>query len=101
MNNKKGFTGAALLSILTFAVGLTIISTLLVPISKEYNFSLDKSGILFTANFLGFIIFNVVFSIFSSKVDKRKALIVCMILFSLFTYLFTTASTFDILLFYD
>jgi FHS family glucose/mannose:H+ symporter-like MFS transporter len=100
MKNKTGFTGAALLGILTFAVGLTIISTLLVPISKEYRFSVDKSGILFTANFLGFIIFNVVFSMFSSRVDKRKVLIICTIIFSIFTYLFTTASTFGVLLIY-
>jgi fucose permease len=100
MNNKTGFTGAALLSILTFAVGLTIISTLLIPIAREYNFSVDKSGILFTANFLGFIIFNVVFSMVSHRVDKRKVLIICMLIFSLFTYLFTTAATFWILLIY-
>jgi MFS transporter, FHS family, glucose/mannose:H+ symporter len=100
MNSKTGLTGAALLSLLTFAIGLTIISTLLVPISKEYNFSVDKSGILFTANFLGFIVFNVIFSMFSSRADKRKVMIICMFLLSIFTYLFTTAATFGVLLIY-
>lgn len=100
MNSKKGFTIASLLSLFTFAVGLTIISALLLPISKEYKFSVDQSGILFTANFFGFIVLNLVFSLYASKVDKRKILIGCMALYTLFTYLFTTAASFSGLLVY-
>lgn len=98
MNSKKGFTIASFLSLFTFAVGLTIISALLLPISREYKFSVSEAGILFTANFLGFIVFNLVFSLYASKVDKRKILIWCMAAYTLFTYLFTAASAFWVLL---
>jgi len=100
VKNKIGFSIGSLLSVFTFAMGITIVSTLLIPICKNFNYSIDKAGILFTANFFGFIIFNVIFSIYSSKLNKKGILIVCTLLYSIFTLLFTTAPSFNILLIY-
>lgn len=100
MKNKLGFTIASLSSLLTFAIGLTMLSTLLMPISNSFNIPIDRSGILFTANFLGFIIFNIIFSIFASRGDMRKTLIISMALYSIFLYLSTKAQSFNMLLIY-
>lgn len=100
MKNKTGFTVASLFSLLTFAIGLTILSTLMVTITKSFGISVDRAGILFTANFLGFIVFNVVFSIFVSRVNMRKILIISTALYSIFLFLSTTASNFNLLLAY-
>ncbi|HYE67216.1 MAG TPA: MFS transporter [Anaerovoracaceae bacterium] len=94
----RNLTTAALLSILCFGVGLTIVGPLLSVIANEYDFPIRYSGVIFSSNFFGFILFNITFALYLTHIDLRKILVIILFAYSLCLAAFTQANSFPAVL---
>ena len=65
-----------------FAMVLTIISPLVPEIARSFSLNLAQSGIIFTANFIGFVIFILGGGILADRIGKKPVLIFSLIGFS-------------------
>ena len=79
-----------------FAMVLTIISPLVPEIARSFSLNLAQSGIIFTANFIGFVIFILGGGILADRIGKKPVLIFSMIGFSLGLSLLPLAPNFEI-----
>lgn len=60
--------------IMLFAVVLTVNSPLLSYISETLHLSMAQSGVLFTANFAGFVCFIMIGGILADRISKKTVL---------------------------
>lgn len=79
-----------------FAMGLTIVSPLLPEIAKTFSLSLAQSGMIFTANFIGFVIFILGGGVLADRIGKKPVLVFSLIGFSIGLSLFPLAPNFQI-----
>ncbi|GIN73413.1 multidrug resistance protein [Bacillus sp. J14TS2] len=76
------------LCVLSFLVGFDLIVTvpMLPAISESLNINMEISGILFTAYALAYALFGLVTGSISDRIDKKKILLVGIIIFSVATF---------------
>jgi fucose permease len=77
-----------------FAIVLTIMSPLLTEISKTFSLSLAQTGVIFTANFLGFTLFIFIGGILADHWGKKLVLSISLTGYTLALFLFPLASNF-------
>lgn len=94
--NRKLSTYICYAIVGVFAMVLTVNSPLLTSISKTFSLSLAQSGIIFSANFIGFVVFILVGGIMSDRLGKKAVLSVSIVGLSLGLALFTFCSNFYI-----
>lgn len=97
-DKTRSLTTAALLSILCFGVGMTIVGPLLSVIANEYDFPIRYSGVIFSSNFFGFILFNITFALYLTHIDLRKILVIILFAYTLCLAAFTQADSFPVIL---
>lgn len=78
-----------------FAMVLTIISPLVPEIARSFSLNLTQSGIIFTANFVGFVIFILGGGVLADRIGKKPVLIFSLIGFSLGLSMFPLAPNFE------
>lgn len=66
-----------------FAMVLTVLSPLLTEISKTFSLGLAETGIIFTANFLGFVLFIFIGGILADRIGKKRVLVISLAGFTL------------------
>lgn len=69
-------------TMVVFAMFLTVISPLLPEIAATYSLDLTRSGFIFTANFIGFVIFILIGGILADRIGKRPVLIGTLAVFT-------------------
>lgn len=84
------------LIITVFAMVLTSYSPLLSYISETFSLSLSQSGIIFTANFVGFVVFTIIGGILADKLGKKNILSISVAGFALALLLFPLSGNFYI-----
>jgi len=77
-----------------FAMVLTVLSPLLPEISKTFSLGLAESGFIFTANFLGFVLFIIIGGILADRIGKKRVLFISLAGFTLSLLLLPLASNF-------
>lgn len=92
--NSKFTTYICCFIMAVFAMNLTIISPLLIEISKTFSLGITQSGILFTIEFAGFIIFVIFGGIFSERWGKKPVVSVSLAGFTVSLLLFSFAPDF-------
>jgi fucose permease len=66
-----------------FAMVLTVLSPLLTEIAKTFSLGLAETGIIFTANFLGFVLFIFIGGILADRIGKKRVLCISLAGFTL------------------
>lgn len=61
-----------------FAMVLTVLSPLLTEISKTFSLGLAETGIIFTANFMGFVLFIFIGGILADRIGKKRVLVISL-----------------------
>lgn len=79
------------LIVFAFAMNLTVISPLLPAISKSFSIGIPESGLIFTTNFIGFVIFVLAGGVLSDKYGKKAVLFVSLVGFTLSIFAFSTS----------
>lgn len=92
--NKKIATYLCCLILTVFAMNLTIISPLLSEISQSFSLSLSEAGILFTAEFAGFIAFILVGGFLADKFGKKLIISISLFGMVISIFLFTLTGSF-------
>lgn len=77
-----------------FAMVLTILSPLLTEIAKTYSLSMAQTGVIFTANFIGFVLFILIGGILADRLGKRLIMAISLAGFALSMLLLPLASNF-------
>lgn len=95
---KKTLSNIIILTIIfTFAINLTMISTLLEGMRKTYSLGISQSGFIFTVNFTGFVGFVLIGGYFADRHGKKLILIISTFCFSLLLLLVTFSPNFTVL----
>lgn len=95
---KKTLSNIIILTIIfSFAISLTIISTLLESIRKTYSLGISESGFIFTANFTGFVGFVLIGGYFADRHGKKLILTISTFCFSFLLLLLTFSPNFTVL----
>ncbi|MCL5069281.1 MAG: MFS transporter [Actinobacteria bacterium] len=76
--HKRIATYLCCLIMFIFGMSLVIISTLLSEISKDFHLSMAQSGIFFSINFIGFILFIFIGGILAERYGKKRVISVAM-----------------------
>ena len=92
--NKKLATYICCLVMMVFAMNLTIISPLLTDISKYFGVSISKAGTLFTAEFVGFLLFVIIGGLLADKLGKKMILSVAVCGLTITLFLFALVGNF-------
>jgi MFS family permease len=79
---------------MVFAMVLTAYSTLLTSISSSFSLSLAQSGIIFTANFIGFVIFILAGGVLADRIGKKTILSISLTGFAISLLCFPLSSNF-------
>lgn len=87
MSRKLG-TYACYSILLVFALALTSLSPLLIDISRTFSLSIAQSGIFFTANFFGFVVFILIGGVLSDRWGKKVVISVSLIGFTAAMFIF-------------
>ena len=77
-----------------FAMVLTVLSPLLPEIAKTFSLGLVETGFIFTANFLGFVLFIIIGGILADRIGKKRVLILSLAGFALSLFLLPLAPNF-------
>jgi FHS family glucose/mannose:H+ symporter-like MFS transporter len=85
------------LILIVFAMSLTIISPLLESIRKTYSLSISESGLIFTANFMGFVAFVLLGGMLADRHGKKTVLLCAMAGFTLLLFVFPFSPSFLVL----
>ena len=91
MDRRKFSTAMCYSLIFLCAVILTVMSPLLSEIAKAYNLDMAQSGLLFTAQFVGFSLFILFGGIAADRFGKKAVLSVNLIVMTVFIFLFSIA----------
>lgn len=96
LQHRNAVTNLLFIIIAFFAMVLTIMSPLLTEISKTFSLTLAQTGIIFTANFLGFTVFLIIGGILADLWGKKKVLAISLAGFTLSLVLFPLAPNFPL-----
>jgi fucose permease len=77
-----------------FAMVLTVLSPLLSEIAKTYSLDLAETGFIFTANFIGFVLFIIIGGILTDRIGKKRVLVISLAGFTLSLILLPLAPNF-------
>lgn len=72
-----------------FAMNLTVISPMLIEISRTFSLNTAQAGVIFTVEFAGFIIFVISGAVFSERWGKKSVLSVSLAGFTVCLFLFS------------
>ncbi len=62
-----------------FSIVLTMMSPLLPYISQSFELDITRSGAIFSANFIGFIIFTLAGGIIADRLNKKKVIFIALV----------------------
>lgn len=94
MENKRFATYICCIIVTLFAFNLTAISPMLIEISNAFSLGTAQSGLLFTFQFAGFILFVLVGGILSDKYGKKLITAISLIGFTITIFIFPFSSVF-------
>jgi MFS family permease len=94
MHNRNFVTYLLFGITIFFAMVLTIMSPLLTEISKTFSLTLAQTGVIFSANFLGFTLFIFIGGILADHWGKKLVLSISLAGYALALFLFPLASNF-------
>ena len=77
--NRKYVTTLGCILMALFAMNLTIISPLIMEIGKTFSLSITQSGLIFTFNFIGFVVFILIGGALADRFGKKPVLNVAII----------------------
>jgi fucose permease len=83
--------------ITVIAMNLTIISPLLESIRSTYSLSISKSGLIFTINFVGFVVFVLIGGVLADRFGKKSVLVFSLFAFALLLFVFSVSPNFLVL----
>lgn len=92
--NRKFSTYVCCFIMAVFAMNLTIISPLLIEISKTFSLNIAQSGFIFTIEFAGFITFVLLAGLFTERLGKKAVVSFSLIGFTASLLLFSFAQNF-------
>lgn len=76
--SKKSTTGICFIMLFVFSIVLTMTSPLLPYIAEAYSLTLVQSGMIFTANFTGFIIFTIAGGLLADRYGKKRVILIAL-----------------------
>jgi fucose permease len=94
MLNNKIATIICCAIIVVFAVELTIISPLIIEISRTFSLDIVGAGVIFTIQAIGFVTFIFVGGVLSDKWGKKTILQIALTGFTIAIFLFSQATSF-------
>ena len=94
---RKYITALGCLLMALFAMNLTIISPLILEIGKTFSLSTAQSGLVFTFNFIGFVIFVLIGGVMADRVGKKQVLNVAVVGVTIALFCFAFSQNYAVL----
>lgn len=91
---NKGVTYLCFAVTMVFGMVLTSYSPMLPSIAETFSLSVSQSGIIFSANFIGFVAFILFGGILADRIGKKKVFVAAVVGFALSLIIFPISSNF-------
>ncbi|MDR3644857.1 MAG: MFS transporter [Clostridia bacterium] len=96
MKNKFA-TWVNFVILIVIAMNLTIISPLLESIRHSFSLSISQSGLIFTFNFVGFVVFVLIGGMIADRFGKKPVLLSALSAFTLLLFVFPYSPNYPVL----